>query len=222
VAVSTEVRGRSGQEPKIHEEALWQNTRAFVSVAKRKAMITRYARKFMIFSPYEIRDYLSEAHLAAYEAMKACIKNGEEDRYERYFWTLVKSAFAMMSTNPSQKDVVPGKDAGPMAVFFETYTEEWSEREGEEKRPTSVASSTQTLGRLFRLESIESTLRARQVRAALAAMTAKQRDVWLLIIEGRDTSEIAQILGGSRQNVEKLRETGLKNVKKHVKGGFVL
>jgi DNA-binding CsgD family transcriptional regulator len=53
-------------------------------------------------------------------------------------------------------------------------------------------------------------------------MTAKQRDVWLLIIEGRDTSEIAQILGGSRQNVEKLRETGLKNVKKHVKGGFVL
>jgi DNA-binding CsgD family transcriptional regulator len=222
VAVSTEVKARSGQELKIHEEALWQNARGFVAVPRRKAMIRTYARKFMIFSPYEIRDYLSEAHVAAYEAMKACIKNGEEHMYERYFWTLVKSAFARMSTNPSQKDVIPGEDAGPMAVVFETYAEEWTEREGKEKRPTRVVSSAQTPGRLFRPESIESILHARQVRAALAAMTAKQRDVWLLIMEGRDASEIARILGASRQNVEKLRETGLKKVAKHVEGGFVL
>lgn len=221
MAVMTDVTDRSGQDQELKEEALWQGARRFVLVPRRKAMIMRYARKFMRFSPYEMRDYIAEAHLAACQAMTLCRRNGEPDKCERYFWTLVKSAFARMSTNPAQRDVIPGQDAGPLAVVFEEYTEEWSDEEGRKVRPTGAFLGGQYAGRAARLESIDSILRARQVRAALAAMTPRQREVWSLLLEGRDTNEVACILGGSRQNAEKLRETGLAKVKRCVKGGFV-
>ena len=206
------------QEQALREGALWRNARMFLSAPARKAIITRYARKFMLYSPYDLEDYFSEAHLASYRAMQACSRNGEPEDCERYFWTLVKSAFSQMSTNPAQRDVIPGEDAGPMAVVFERYEEQ--EFEGEtEGRPAGAFCSIQPMDRLWSPESIADILLARQVRAALAAMTVRQREVWSLMLEGRDTGEIANMLHISRQNVEKLRETGLTKVRLQIRGG---
>ena len=186
----------------------WRQALAFVSSPGRKAAIVRYARRFMVFSPYDVQDYLCEAHLAAFEAMKVCLRKNEPERYEGYFWTLVKSAFAAMSTNPSQRDIVPGEDAGPMAVVFEPYTEAWSD--DETSRPTRAAAASPDV--LMDFAVLENMLSRQRIREALGVMTARERDVWLALIEGRDTREIALMLGTSRQNVEKLRESGMKRV----------
>src|SRR5512139_388578 len=92
-----------GQERK-QEGELWQEAVAFVSDRNRRKIIGKMARKFSIYSPYDIGDYLREAAVVAFEAMKLSREKGEAAKHEGYFWVMLKHAFSELSTNPAQQD----------------------------------------------------------------------------------------------------------------------
>ena len=200
------------EAPALSEQALWQHAAAFVSEKRRKQIVERVARKFMVYSPYGIEDYLAEARMVAFDAMKLSLAKGESDRMEGYFWTLLKQAFSRISTNPSQADVVPGEDAGPLACIFEEYTEEWGDEEG--TRPTGVSEKVTPLDKVMTRESLASVVLRKNLDEALESMTDREREVWAMILDGRSSQEIAGRLGSSRQNVEKLRERGFHKIKR--------
>jgi RNA polymerase sigma factor (sigma-70 family) len=197
----------------LSEDMLWQRAVAFMSEKRRKQIVEKIARKFMIFSPYGIEDYLAEAKMVAFEAMKLSLEKGESSRMEGYFWTLLKNAFSRMSTNPSQADVVPGEDAGSMACIFDEYTEEWNGEEG--THPTSVSEKVTPLDKVMTRESLMSILLRKNLDKALESMTDREREVWAMVLDGRSSQEIAERLGSSRQNVEKLRDRGMDKVKRN-------
>ena len=163
------------EPPGLSEQALWQDAVAFVSEKRRKQIVERVARKFMIYSPYGIEDYLAEARMVAFEAMKLSLAKGESDRMEGYFWTLLKQAFSKMSTNPSQADVVAGEDAGPLACIFEEYTEEWGDEDG--TRPTGVSQKVTPLDKVMMRESLIGILVRKNMDKALESMTDREREV---------------------------------------------
>ena len=200
------------ETPGFSELALWQQAVAFISEKKRRHKVEKMARKFMIYSPYEVGDYLEEAKLVAFEATKLSLAKGESDRMEGYFWTLLKQAFSRMSTNPSQADVVPGEDAGPLACIFDEYSEEWNEEDG--VPPTGVSANVTPLDKAIKRESLARIVARKGLDEALKSMTDREREVWAMVLDGKDTREIAERLRSSRQNVEKLRERGVENVKK--------
>ena len=211
--ITSEIDTAIHEPPALSEQALWQDAVAFVSEKRRKQIVERMARKFMVYSPYGIEDYLAEARMVAFEAMKLSLAKGESDRMEGYFWTLLKQAFSRMSTNPCQADVVPGEDAGPLACIFEEYTEEWGDEEG--TRPTSVSEKVTPLDKVMTRESLASVLLRKNLEKALESMTDREREVWAMVLDGRSSQEIADKLRGSRQNVEKLRERGIDKVKRN-------
>lgn len=197
--------------PGLSEETLWQEAVAFMSERKRRHIVEKMARKFMIFSPYEIEAYVAEARVVAFEAIKLSLAKGESSRMEGYFWTLLKGAFSRMSTNPSQADVVAGEGAGPLACIFDEYIEEWDEEEG--RRPTGVSENVTPLDKAMTRESLANVLLKKGLAEALKGMTDREREVWAMVLDGRSSQEIAAKLGSSRQNVEKLRERGLAKIK---------
>jgi RNA polymerase sigma factor (sigma-70 family) len=201
---------RSQQELPLPDEMLWQNALSFVSDRKRKNIIGKVARKFMVFSPYGVEDYFSEAAAVAFEAMKLSLANNDVLRQEGYFWTMLKSAFYKMSTNPAQQDVITGEGAGSMACVFDEYIEEWSE--DNDKPPTGVSSNVTPLEKAVNRETLDDVLFRKGVNAAFQIMTDREREVWEMIFNGRSVQEIAQRLGTSRQNVEKLRERGIAKI----------
>ena len=131
---------------------------------------------------------------------------------EGYFWTLLKGAFSRMSTNPSQADVVPGEDAGPLACIFDEYTEEWNEETG--KHPTAVSANVTPLDKAITRESLAGTLLRKGLSEALKSMTGREGEVWAMVLDGRSSQEIAAKLGTTRQNVEKLREHGFDKIRR--------
>ncbi len=209
LANKTDVVMPEGSSPS--EEKLWQDAVAFMSNKKRKQIVERMARKFMIYSPYEMGDYLAEARVVAFEAMKLSLAKGESARMEGYFWTMLKNAFSRMSTNPSQADVVPGEDAGPLACVFHEYTEAWDEEEG--TRPTAVSENVTPLDKAIKRESLAGIMLRKGLSEALKSMTDREREVWAHVLDGRSSQEIAERLGSSRQNIEKLRERGIGKIK---------
>jgi len=204
------VNRRPGPGGEAPPDVLWQDAISFVSDKKRKKIIEKIARKFMNFSPYEVADYVCEAPAVAFEALRLSREKGEPQKAEGYFWVLLKNAFGRMSTNPAQQDVVPGDDAGPLACMFEEYTEEWNEESG--KSPTTVAGSSTPLQRVMRRETLESLVLRKSLHSALELMTEKEREVWHMIFDGKSSQEIAEKLGTSRQNVEKLRDRGIEKI----------
>jgi len=211
--ITSEAEIASHEPPALSEQALWQQAVAFVSEKKRKQIVEKVARKFMVFSPYGIEDYLAEARMIAFKATKLSLAKSESDRMEGYFWTLLKQAFSKMSTNPCQADVVPGEDAGPLACVFEEYAEEWGEEEG--TRPTGVSAKETPLDKAMKRESLAGVLLRRGLGEALKSLTDREREVWALVLDGRSSQEISERLGSSRQNVEKLRERGLDKIKRN-------
>ena len=201
------------EPPALSEAALWQEAVAFVSEKRRKQIIEKIARKFMIYSPYGIEDYVAEAKMVAFEAMRLSLAKSDSNRMEGYFWTLLKQAFSRMSTNPSQADVVAGEDAGPLACTFEEYTEEWGDEDG--TRPTGVSQKVTPLDKVMTRESLIGILVRKNLDKALESMTDREREVWALVLDGRSSQEISERLGSSRQNVEKLRERGLDKIKRN-------
>jgi RNA polymerase sigma factor (sigma-70 family) len=192
------------------EGELWQEAVAFVSDRNRRKIIGKMARKFSIYSPYDIGDYLREAAIVAFEAMKLSREKGESARQEGYFWVMLKHAFSDLSTNPAQQDVVPGEDAGPLACVFEPYSEEWDD-EGT-IRPTGSHVQTTPQVRAMQREELETLYFKKNMRSALEAMTEREREVWTMIFDGKSTREIAEKLGTTRQNVEKLRDRGILKI----------
>lgn len=174
------------------------------------------ARKFATFSPYDIGDYLREAAIVAFEAMKLAGERGESARQEGYFWVMLKHAFSELSTNPAQQDVVPGEDAGPLACIFESYSEEWDE--DTTLRPTASHTETTPLAKALEREGLDTLYLKKSMRSALALMTDKEREVWTLIFDGRTSREIAEKLGTTRQNIEKLRDRGLLKIARGASG----
>ncbi len=201
------------EELATSEEKLWQDAVAFSSDKKRNHIVQKIARKYMIFSPYSLEEYVAEAKVVAFEAMKLSLAKGESDKMEGYFWTLLKGAFSRMSTNPSQADVVPGEDAGPLACAFAEYTEEWDEENG--TRPTCVSQNVTALDKAIKRESLAGILLRKRLDEVLKSMTDRERQVWALVLDGRSSQEIAKMLKTSRQNVEKLRERGIGKIKKN-------
>jgi RNA polymerase sigma factor (sigma-70 family) len=68
-------------------------------VDRYKLKITRYIRKhyFLTYSSYEIEDYLSEAYIAAYEAIELC--NGNP--FDAFFWMKFRHYCHELSKNPN-------------------------------------------------------------------------------------------------------------------------
>jgi RNA polymerase sigma factor (sigma-70 family) len=204
------VNRKPGPGGEVPPDVLWQDAISFVSDKKRKKIIEKVARKFMNFSPYEVADYVCEAPAVAFEALRLSREKGEPEKAEGYFWVLLKNAFGRISTNPAQQDVVPGEDAGPLACIFEEYTEEWNEEGG--RSPTAVSTSSTPLQRVMRRETLESLVLNKGLQSALELMTEKEREVWQMIFDGKSSQEIAEKLGTSRQNVEKLRDRGIEKI----------
>ena len=210
--ITSEAEIASHEPPALSEQALWQQAVAFVSEKKRKQIVEKVARKFMVFSPYGIEDYLAEARMIAFKATKLSLAKSESDRMEGYFWTLLKQAFSKMSTNPCQADVVPGEDAGPLACVFEEYTEEWGEEE--DTRTTGVSAKVTPLDMAMKRESLANIPSRKVLDEALKSMTDREREVWAMLLDGKNSQEIAAKLGSSRQNVEKLSERGLDKIRR--------
>lgn len=204
---------RALEQERKQEGELWQEAVAFVSDRNRRKIIGKMARKFSIYSPYDIGDYLREAAVVAFEAMRLSREKGESARQEGYFWVMLKHAFSELSTNPAQQDVVPGEDAGPLACVFEPYSEEWDD-EGMIRPTGTHVETTPQVSAMLR-EGLESMYFKKAMRSALEAMTDRERDVWTMIFDGRSTREIAEELGTTRQNVEKLRDRGILKIAQH-------
>ena len=201
------------EQEKKPEGELWKEAVAFVSDRNRRKIIGKMARKFSIYSPYDIGDYLREAAIVAFEAMRLSREKGESAKQEGYFWVMLKHAFSELSTNPAQQDVVPGEDAGPLACIFEPYSEEWDD-EGM-VRPTGSHVATTPLVKAMQREGLESLYFKKSMHSALEAMTDREREVWTMIFDGRSTREVAEKLGTTRQNVEKLRDRGILKIARH-------
>jgi RNA polymerase sigma factor (sigma-70 family) len=194
------------------DDELWHQAIAFTSDRRRRNIITKIARKFMVFSPYEVEDYLSEAAAVAFEALKTSEAKNDLERWEGYFWTLLKAAFSRLSTNPSQQEVVPGEDAGRLAVTFEEYSEEWDDDNG--KPPTAASSMKTPLDRLVKQENLESLALRQGLDSAMKKMTEREQEIWKLILDGKSSQEIAEKTGTSRQNVEKIRGRAIQRAGK--------
>lgn len=210
---ASDISARELEQERKQEGELWQEAVAFVSDRNRRKIIGKMARKFSIYSPYDIGDYLREAAVVAFEAMRLSREKGESARQEGYFWVMLKHAFSELSTNPAQQDVVPGEDAGPLACVFQPYSEEWDD-EGM-VRPTGSHVEATPQVRAMQREGLESIYFKKAIRSALEAMTDRERDVWTMIFDGKSTREIAEKLGTTRQNIEKLRDRGTVKIAQH-------
>lgn len=174
--------------------------------------ITKYSGKYLPFSPYSPEDFIQQAYISAFEAIKESTKK-KDVKFESCFWVRFKSDCCDMATNPSKMDVVPeSEDKSP--CVFEEYREEYSEENHKPATPQIVWNLTQ----FDFLDETEALANKASIREAMNVMTLRERLIWDYILglctPAYTIQELASIETVSRQCIAKLRDNGLERVRR--------
>lgn len=153
--------------------------------------ISTHSRKYLPYSPYELDEFIQ----TAYEAALVAASNIEYE-FERSFWFHFKKACLNMTYNKGLKSVL-------------CQHKEFREYGDDDNPPTFIA-----IGKTEQSQSYEYP--ASQVSGvisyALSKMTAKEREVWKHLLQGRSVNMTARILNKSKTAVIKLKLAGERRV----------
>lgn len=188
-----------------------QSQRACRWVDNRLHSIRRFIQKYLPYSPYQEDDFIAQAYLSAMEAEIQARTNCRG--FEYYFWVLFRQACREMTYTRGQK--IP------------CYHEEYLECGFEETPPTKVPEEMLPDGRkmmetMERRETGDMDLTPAEehvlINKALDIMRPLERLVWRYLLQGYRICEIARMRGCSRQRIQKLRDNGLRRVRKYFNG----
>lgn len=180
------------------EAGSWEKTNILAWVHKNMPKIRSHARKYLAYSPYEYDDFGQAAYEAALLA-----QNDRSHEFEQSFWFHFKKACLNMTYSKGDKSIV---------CFHEEYVEFGSD----DRPPTNQQHFHPAID-----DTPTCLLSHRQEEAliisTLAAMTAKEREVWELLLQGMSLKRIASIMGKSKTAVIKLKESAKKRVESFTK-----
>jgi hypothetical protein len=196
----------------IAYDVLWSH--AVDHVRTHRKIIESFARKFIPYSPYQRRDYLQEAYLAAFNALVRSLIRGVPEQFEQYFWTELRKEYSKMATEPAYRDLL-GSGSSGQPCFFGEYREDRLQELAVEKpddtNPERMLIEKEERG--------NGDYTSASIQAALALMTKKERQVWEYLLgnngEIPKLKDIARRLRITRQRVQALRDQGLERVRKH-------
>jgi len=176
-----------------------EKTEILAWVAENISKIRSHSRKYLAYSPYECEEFIQAAYEAALLAY-----NDENHEFEQSFWFHYKKACLDMTYTKGDKT---------LPCFHEEYIEFGDD----ERPPTYVSTSPAEIFEEDDATKSSDCLSHRQeeavIRKALRVMTAKEREVWELLLLGMSLKKVAAILGKSKTAVIKLREAGKQRVK---------
>lgn len=155
--------------------------------------IRGHARKYLTYTPYEPEEFIQAAYEAALLA-----QNDESHEFKQSFWFHFKKACLNMTYSKGDK-AIP------------CYHEEYIEFGSDDSPPTCI--SIQPAIDDTPTHQLSPNLEDSLISTALQEMTAKEREVWELLLLGMSLKKVAAILGKSKTAVIKLRESGKNRVK---------
>jgi RNA polymerase sigma factor (sigma-70 family) len=174
--------------------------------------IRGHARKYLSFSPYELDEFVQQAHETALRASEDSVRKGIS--FERIFWSSFRIACLKLTYTHGEK--------------IEVYHEEYRELGDEETMATQVPADLLT-GEREIIQSIDGCVDESDlvdgispeeqkvlVREVLALMLPKERQVWEFQFQGFSIRETAKLMGITRQGIQNLMKRGLRRVRKHL------
>jgi RNA polymerase sigma factor (sigma-70 family) len=174
--------------------------------------IKGHARKYLAFSPYELDEFVQQAHETALRAYEGSVRKGIP--FEHIFWSSFRIACLKMTYTQGEK--------------IEVYHEEYREFADDETVATMVpvdllAGEKEIIhsidGRPDECELVDSLSADEQkivIREVLELMLLKERQAWELRFQGFSTRESARLMGVTRQRIQNLLKRGLRRVRKHL------
>lgn len=185
-------------------------------VKENNTSIKTLANFYNKFSPCDTQDFEQQAIISAYEAWHIAVSKGEPEKFRGIFHRHYTSQCYMMTDQGihSAQDVAPVLDWMPsyLATGLETDSTD-SAGDYSSFVPVSVDQRTpETL--LEEKEAGSGEVFEAVAALALEAMRPKEREVWEALLSGKRERLLAKEMGISRQRVEKLRDEGLKRIKK--------
>lgn len=154
--------------------------------------IKRHAMKYLVYSPYELEEFVQ----AAYEAVILAERNVVYE-FEQSFWFHFKKACLNMTYSHGDKRI-------------KCYHEEYREFGDDDTPPTHAYVSIQPTDSSDDTMAVSDDAKDTFFREALSLMTLKEREVWELLLKGEGLKKIAIHLGKSKTAVIKLKNAGIK------------
>jgi len=174
--------------------------------------IRGHARKYLSYSPYDIEEFVQQAHETALRACEDCIRKGIS--FEQIFWSSFRIACLKMTYTHGEK----------IEVYHEEYREFGDDAmmatmvpvdllTGEKEIILSLDGCHDEGGMVDSLSPEEQKIMIREV---LELMLPKEKRAWEFHFQGFSIRETAKLMGVTRQRIQNLMKRGLRRVRKQL------
>ncbi len=182
-------------------------------VSENLPKIKGHAKKYLSYSPYELEEFIQQAHETAVKACGDSLRKGVS--FEKMFWSSFRIACIKMTYTHGEK----------IDVYHEEFREFGDEDEMATRVPAEFLASRKEVFRSMdddcrdAIEIIDSMSPQEQkiaVSQVLALMDPRERRAWEFHFQGYSVRETAKLMGVTRQRVQNLLKRGLRRARKQL------
>jgi len=173
--------------------------------------IRGHAKKYLPFSPYDLDEFILQAHQTALEAHIKSVREGIS--FEHVFWSSFRIHCLKLTYTHGER--------------IEVYHEEYREFGDEETTATLIPGhllpgekdilysidGCDSIGTVDSLSPEEQNI---LVQEALELMLPKEKQAWEYSFQGFSIRETAKLMGVTRQRIQNLMKSGFRRVRRHL------
>ena len=178
-------------------------------LAGAERQIRGHARKYLSHSPYEMEEFVQQAHETALTARDVALRKGAP--FEKVFWSSFRIACIHMTYTCGRRD----------KISHEEYQESGDEDALATRTPAELLTGGEDIldvdgrpGTSGPFDGLSTAQRKTFARQILDLMTPRERLAWEYALKGKTRRQTARIMGATRQCVQNLLRRGINRAKR--------